>query len=57
MVADFGIGKALSGDGSLTQTGMVVGTPTYMKSGASLGDTDLDGRTDVYSLAASCSRC
>ena len=30
MVADFGIGKALSGNGSITQTGMALGTPAYM---------------------------
>ena len=28
MVADFGIGKAVSSNGSLTQTGMAIGTPT-----------------------------
>ena len=51
MVADFGIGKALSADGSLTQTGMVVGTPIYMSPEQASGEPDVDGRTDLYSLA------
>ena len=51
MVADFGIGKALSGNGSITQTGMTLGTPAYMSPEQSSGDTDIDGRSDLYSLA------
>ncbi len=30
LVADFGIGKAMSEGGSTTQTGMAIGTPAYM---------------------------
>ncbi len=50
MVADFGIGKALSGDGSITQTGVAIGTPAYMSPEQAGGESDVDGRSDLYSL-------
>jgi len=50
MVADFGIGKALSGDGNITQTGLAVGTPAYMSPEQASGESEVDGRSDVYSL-------
>jgi TolB-like protein/tetratricopeptide (TPR) repeat protein/predicted Ser/Thr protein kinase len=52
VVADFGIARAFSAAGgdSLTQTGMAVGTPAYMSPEQAAGDSNLDGRTDMYSL-------
>ena len=54
IVADFGIAKAISSASgpNLTRTGFPLGTPGYMSSEQAAGLTDLDGRTDVYGLAA-----
>jgi serine/threonine protein kinase/Flp pilus assembly protein TadD len=52
MVMDFGIAKALTAASSdtLTQVGMVVGTPAYVSPEQAAGEIDIDGRSDQYSL-------
>jgi len=52
LVADFGIARAVSavGEGKLTSTGISLGTPAYMSPEQGMADSNLDGRTDIYSL-------
>jgi serine/threonine-protein kinase len=52
MVTDFGIARAITeqGDSRLTATGMAIGTPAYMSPEQSAGETQIDGRSDLYSL-------
>ena len=52
VVADFGIARAISvsGGAGLTQTGMAIGTPSYMSPEQALGGAEVDGRADIYAL-------
>jgi serine/threonine protein kinase len=51
MVTDFGIARAKAGETRITATGVAVGTPAYMSPEQALGEREVDGRSDLYSLA------
>jgi serine/threonine protein kinase len=50
MVTDFGIARAIEAGTRLTATGIAVGTPAYMSPEQAIGDREVDGRSDIYSL-------
>ena len=52
VVLDFGIARAISAAGGerLTATGVALGTTVYMSPEQAAGGTEIDGRSDLYSL-------
>jgi serine/threonine-protein kinase len=52
VVADFGIARAITAAGGeqLTEAGLSLGTPSYMSPEQALGGSEVDGRSDLYSL-------
>src|SRR3712207_3156267 len=50
IVTDFGIARAVEAGTRLTVTGIAVGTPTYMSPEQAVGEREIDGRSDIYSL-------
>ena len=54
LVSDFGIALAVSrvAGERLTETGLSLGTPSYMSPEQATGDRELDARSDVYALGS-----
>jgi tetratricopeptide (TPR) repeat protein len=51
-ITDFGLARSQTVASGLTREGVVAGTPTYMSPEQARGESQLDARTDVYSLGA-----
>ncbi|HEU5169981.1 MAG TPA: protein kinase [Gemmatimonadales bacterium] len=55
VVADFGVARALSAAVSradhVSEPGFAIGTPAYMSPEQASADEEIDGRSDIYSLA------
>jgi hypothetical protein len=56
-VTDFGLAKRTDGDSGLTQTGAIVGTPSYMAPEQAAGKKEITTAVDVYALGAILYEC
>ena len=52
MICDFGVARAIvrAGGEHLSSSGLIVGTPTYMSPEQASAESEIDHRSDVYSL-------
>ena len=56
-VTDFGLARRVEGGSGLTQTGAIMGTPSYMPPEQARGQKDVGPAADVYSLGAILYEC
>jgi WD40 repeat protein/tRNA A-37 threonylcarbamoyl transferase component Bud32 len=52
LITDFGLAKHLHADSAMTQTGVLLGTPTYVAPEQAAGSANATTAVDIYSLGA-----